>query len=173
MKKIIYYFKKNYIYYVIALIVFALDMLTKYLLTNKNIVLIKNVLSFKYSENTGAAFSMFSDSTILLIIVSVLMLVGIILYKTLAKPKKHILFTIAYPLIIGGALGNLFDRIFFGYVRDFVSLDFINFAIFNLADSALCVGFVILSVFLVFVEFNDSKNKQDTQIKQNENNTEN
>lgn len=155
MKKLINYFKNNYIYYIIAIVVFSLDLLTKHILTNKNIVLIKNVLSFKYSENTGAAFSMFSNSTLFLIIVSILMIIAIILFKTLVKHKKHFLFTIAYPLILGGALGNLFDRIFLGFVRDFVSLDIINFAIFNLADSALCIGFVLLAIYMVFIDFND------------------
>ena len=156
MKKLINYFKNNYIYYIIAIVVFSLDLLTKHILTNKNIVLIKNVLSFKYSENTGAAFSMFSNSTLFLIIISILMIIAIILFKTLVKHKKHVLFTIAYPLILGGALGNLFDRIFLGFVRDFVSLDIINFAIFNLADSALCIGFVLLAIYMVFIDFNDN-----------------
>ncbi len=159
MKKVLNYLKNNYVYYIIASIVLALDLITKQLLTNKHIVLIENVISFTYSQNTGAAFSMFSNNTLFLTIISVFLIFAIILFRYLAKPKQHLLFTIAYPLILGGALGNLYDRLFFGYVRDFVSLDFINFAIFNLADSALCVGFALLAVYIVFFAFNEKSNK--------------
>ena len=159
MEKLKTYFKSNYIFYIIATVVIALDLLTKHLLTNKHIILIEGVVSFYYSENTGAAFSMFSNNTLMLIFVSVFLLIAIILFKNLVKHKPHILFTFAYPLIIGGAIGNLFDRIFLGYVRDFVSLDFINFAIFNFADTCLCFGFILLAIYLVFVDFKDEKNK--------------
>lgn len=157
MNKVKSYFKNNYIFYIIAFIVLAIDLITKHILTNKNIVLIPNVLSFKYSENTGAAFSMFSNNTVFLIIVSVILLIGVILYKSLINHKPHLLFTLAYPLIVGGAIGNLLDRIIFGYVRDFISLDIINFAIFNIADSALCIGFILLAFYMVFIDFKEEK----------------
>ena len=162
MNKLTNYFKRNFIYYIIALAVLALDLITKFLLTNKHIVIIENVISFSYSQNTGAAFSMFSNNTLMLIIISLFLIAGIVLFKFLAKPKKHILFTIAYPLILGGALGNLYDRIFLGYVRDFVSLDFINFAIFNLADSALCIGFALFAIYITFIGLEQKENTKKT-----------
>ncbi len=158
MKTLLNYFKKNYVYYIIVAVVLLIDLLSKHLLTNKTIILIENVLSLTYAQNTGAAFSMFSNSTLFLIIISCAMIVGIVLYKFLVKHRPHILFTIAYPLILGGAIGNLFDRIVFGYVRDFISLDFINFAIFNIADSAICIGFILLAIYLVFIEFKSEQN---------------
>lgn len=60
-------------------------------------------------------------------------------------------------MIFGGAIGNLYDRIAFGYVRDFIKLDFMNFPIFNIADSFLCVGVFLFCIFLIFVEARSGK----------------
>lgn len=56
-----------------------------------------------------------------------------------------------FSLVFGGAVGNLIDRLFLGYVRDFIALDFINFPVFNIADMCLCAGVIVLLVFFLFL----------------------
>lgn len=152
MKKVKTFLKDNFIIYIVFAVILTLDLVTKFLLTNKTIILIDGVLSFKYSENTGAAFSIFENQVLMLIIFTIVFLIALIAFARFMKHKKHWLFNVSYGLVLGGAIGNLIDRIAFGYVRDFVSLDFMNFAIFNLADSALCVGVVLLCIYLLFID---------------------
>ena len=71
-------------------------------------------------------------------------------------------------LIISGAIGNLIDRIFLGYVRDFLSFDLIHFPIFNFADSCLTIGIILLCVFLVFIEPKISKKKENENVTETE-----
>lgn len=112
---------------------------------------IPNFFSFYYTENTGAAWSMFSGSTIALIVVSIFIILLIVVYGVFTKSKSPLLH-VSLGLILGGAIGNLIDRIFLGYVRDFIKLEFINFPIFNTADCFLTVGVVCLVVFYL-IEF--------------------
>ena len=98
--------------------------------------------------NTGAAWGMFSGKTLWLVIVSVLMIVALFAYNHFVK-RKNTFYCIAFGFIIGGAIGNLVDRIWLNYVRDFIFLDFWpTFPVFNLADSFLCVGAVMLAIFI-------------------------
>lgn len=93
-----------------------------------------------YIENTGAAFSILQNSTNLLIIFSVIALLGIFYYmaRHMKNMKmKTIFFT---SLLISGILGNLYERIVFGFVRDFFELTFVNFPIFNISDIFINVG---------------------------------
>ncbi|MBO7526901.1 MAG: signal peptidase II, partial [Clostridia bacterium] len=72
--------------------------------------------------------------------------------------KKNVLYSISLGMILSGAICNLLDRITFGYVRDFIKLDFINFPIFNIADSAICVGVFLFCIFFIFyVQKKESK----------------
>ena len=125
--------------------IFLIDLITKYLVIGKRFTIIPNFLYIDYVKNTGVAFSMFEGSRYIIILISVLAI--IYLFKTL-KEKELIL----YSLILGGILGNLFDRIFNGYVIDFISVKIFGyyFPVFNIADICITVGCIILIIYLAF-----------------------
>lgn len=110
---------------------------------------IPGVLSWAYTQNEGAAFSLLSGRSVLLILLSVALVAGILIYL-LRHPDAPGLERAGLWLIIGGGLGNLWDRLVYGSVIDFIRLDFIRFAVFNAADVFVCVGaaMVVLSVLI-------------------------
>lgn len=145
---------KNYIR-IISTIILALvaDLLTKNFLFDVDYFnLIPNVISIASNGgNTGAAFGIFSGSTTALIFVSILMIVALFVFNVFVK-NKNLFYSISFGLIVGGAVGNLYDRVRFGYVRDFIYLDFWStFPIFNVADSCLCVGAVMMVIYILFM----------------------
>jgi len=147
MNKII--FKKYLFIYGVCLIAITLDMVTKSVLTNKHIVLVEGVLSLSYVENTGAAWSMFSNSTLFLTIFSFVMVAVIVVLDIVFKQKSK-LYNLSIALILSGAIGNLIDRVVFKYVRDFIYFEIIHFPVFNVADICITVGVVLLACFLLF-----------------------
>lgn len=106
------------------------------------------VLHFTYAENTGAAFSILSGRRLLLTLLPIAAL-GLLLFLYFRRLYAHPLTDFALPLIMGGALGNLYDRIAYGYVVDFLEIRLFRFAIFNLADCAISVGSALLILYLV------------------------
>ncbi|BDF58148.1 lipoprotein signal peptidase [Christensenellaceae bacterium] len=112
---------------------------------------IPGFVNITYVQNTGAAFSLFSSATWILAILSGVM--AVIVIYILFKYKKRLdskLFNLAMAFIAGGAIGNLIDRVAHGYVIDMLEFDFVNFAIFNVADSFVCVGAVMLGIFVIW-----------------------
>lgn len=97
------------------------------------------ILSWAYTENRGAAFSLFSGAGALLIALTAALLMGVLLWL-MCKPDEPRLVRAGLWLVLGGGLGNLWDRLAYGFVVDFVRLDFVRFAVFNLADVCVCVG---------------------------------
>lgn len=143
-------FSIKYFCLVSSLISFVLicDLLTKYFLEGvSNLTIINGFLSFHSAKNFGAAWSVFSGHIVFLILISIVFFAIIFVYNHFAT-GKNLLYYISLSFIVGGALGNFIDRIFLGYVRDFIRFDFVSFPIFNIADSSLSVG-----VFLFFVYF--------------------
>jgi signal peptidase II len=142
----------------IVAFVVVLDQITK-LWVRSNLGLYETLplvgcLSLTYVRNTGSAFGFFANQTFLLTLVAVVGLVTILLfYRYLSR--SSILGISALGLVFGGALGNLIDRIRFGYVTDFVDVrlwhDF-HWPAFNVADSAITVGSIMLAVF-IFLTF--------------------
>ncbi|MEG0391762.1 MAG: signal peptidase II [Anaerovoracaceae bacterium] len=142
-------------YYLIILAAIVLDQLVKHFVVtnmnlNESIAIIDGFFNLTYIRNTGAAFSIFEGQQLLLIAVpGIVMLAGLIYLGRHGKNRpKLLLFSIA--LIIGGGIGNLYDRIAAGYVVDF--LDFGRFPIFNLADIFVCVGCALLCFFVIFID---------------------
>ena len=119
------------------------------------------LFDFTYVQNKGAAFSMLSGKHGLLSVISVVFCIGVIAYVIVKKPKNKLLCT-ALALLFGGALGNAWDRIFYGYVVDFIQTTFVNFAIFNIADIAVTVGAALLVLYAAFFE---EKEKRQTERK--------
>ncbi len=112
---------------------------------------IPNIINFIYVKNTGAAFSMLSGKTFILGIFSLVVCIALIWYLIKHTPQD-IFPLISLSLILGGAAGNLIDRLFRGFVVDYIELCFINFPVFNLADIGITVGAVLLMVYVIFID---------------------
>ena len=147
---------KNKLLYIICLIVFIIDFISKLFIISvfeyKDIVVvIKNLFNVTYVKNMGGAFSVFDGNVLFIEIITIIIL--FILYKYLKDKKLSVYELWGYGLIIGGAVGNLFDRIIYGYVIDF--LDFYvfgyDFPVFNIADCGIVIGVLIL----IFCEVRD------------------
>ena len=118
---------------------------------NSGIILIKDIFGLEYLENRGAAFGIMQNKLILLAIATLLVISGMIYYIIVYKPKSKFL-RISLALIISGALGNLYDRLFYKYVVDFILLHYKNvyyFPTFNVADMLVVVGTMILAISIV------------------------
>ena len=142
-------------YAIFALLLIIIDQVVKYL-TVQNISLgesipfIPYLVELTYVQNTGAAFSFLSDFTWLLTITSLVMSV-ILAYFIFIKPYfKHIWGRTSLTLVFAGAVGNLIDRARLEYVVDMFDLQFINFAVFNVADICVCVGGFFLCIYYLF-----------------------
>ena len=114
--------------------------------------LFEGVFHFTYAENRGAAFSMLSGQTWFLIAVSSLICLLGAYFLFFHKRKLPVLPSLCIAMALGGALGNLYDRIVLGYVIDMLDFCLINFAVFNAADSFVCAGVILLGVWMVFFE---------------------
>lgn len=158
--------KKNI--YVITLITLIVDQFIKYIITanialNSIVEVIPKVFYFTNTRNTGAAWSMFSNSTWILTIISVV--VFIFLNNYIGKEKKFTKMSIIYyGLLLGGILGNLVDRLVNSYVIDYIGIKIFNynFPIFNIADSCIVIGIILLAIEVIKEEINghNSKRKQ-------------
>lgn len=139
-------------YFIItAIIEYILDRTTKYLIIknfslNESIAVIKPFLYFTYIKNKGAAFGLFPDLNLLFTVISFLIIIALIIFsfKIIKMPIKY---QIPIGLILGGACGNLTDRLQEGYVTDFI--DFRIWPVFNIADSALTIAFIWLIILLI------------------------
>ena len=114
---------------------------------------IPNLVSLTYLQNRGAAFSMLQDQQWFFAVITLVVMAGAIWY--LHKHIEDSLWTVfGLILIISGGLGNFIDRVSQGFVVDMFHLDFVNFAIFNVADSYLTVGVVVLLLAMLKEEMN-------------------
>lgn len=117
----------------------------------KDITLIPNVLYLKYLENRGAAFGMFENQKIFLVVLTslILMIVCYVLWKLPAK-KKFLPLKLLCFFVTAGGIGNLLDRVRLNYVVDFIYFSPINFPIFNIADIYVTMSMVILFILVLF-----------------------
>lgn len=150
------------IWIIIAAAIVACDQLAKLLvITNlsatDSIHILPGLFDFVYVKNTGAAFSILSNNTALLSIISVIFCIGVCIYWYKTKPQS-MMFRLALTLLFAGALGNAIDRIFRGFVVDFISTAFMQFPVFNIADIAITFGAAILVIYLLFFDKEEIKN---------------
>lgn len=117
-----------------------------------DIAIIPNWLELTYIRNTGVAFGMFQGIPQLFTITSIVIVAGAIWFYIRHVPEDHGWLAVSLGLIIGGAIGNVIDRIRFGYVVDFIKTFDGRFAIFNLADSSIVVGVLLMAVILTMIE---------------------
>ncbi|MBQ8749565.1 MAG: signal peptidase II [Clostridia bacterium] len=141
--------KRFIIVYLIFALLVVLDIITKIVTDGIDLTVIEGVLSFESAYNKGAAWSMFSEHTIILALTSLIFVIVAIVFDIKTKMKKTLLYNFAFTLILAGAFGNAIDRLFLGYVRDFIKLDFMNFPIFNVADCMLVVGVILLAIYIL------------------------
>ncbi len=133
------------VFILLAVIIFVLDQLTKLLISSlmslgQSISLIPSILHITYIHNFGAGFSILQNQRCFFIVFS-LIVIGVIFYnyKKIISNKK---LSITVALILAGAVGNLIDRLFHGYVIDFI--DFRIWPVFNIADTSLTIGTILL-----------------------------
>jgi signal peptidase II len=141
--------------YAIVFFILATDQLSKYLAAKylalySSVVVIKGIFHLSLVHNRGAAFGILKNNVPLFIIISLVAVVLIYWHLKKAVRKRALSERIALLLIFAGACGNLIDRVRLGYVVDF--LDFRVWPVFNLADSAITIGAVILGWRLLFVK---------------------
>ena len=168
MKKLKLY---EYIIYTAAILVgIGLDQLTKllavkYLKPVASVPIIKDVLHLTFVTNDGMAFGMLDDKRWIFMSVSVIM-IAVLGYLLYAGRLENKLYKISVSMIISGGIGNMIDRIMLGEVIDFVDFCLIDFAVFNVADSIVCIGagLLVLALVLEIIE----EGKKDKQKKAEE-----
>ena len=145
-----YKYKYGTLMFAVGIIVAIWDLVTKSITDGKVANFIDGFIRIFFSHNTGAAWSMLSSATWVLIIISLIFIIAILIFNCFFKQKNYF-YSFSVGLILSGAICNLFDRIVYGYVRDFIELQFINFPIFNLADCAITIGVILLCIFFIFM----------------------
>lgn len=137
-------------WFVIVVVILILDQITKWLVIQKinlyeTIPVIDQLFYLSHIRNTGAAWNIFGNKTLFLAIFSGIVIVMILVYF---PRNKQAAIRLPLSLILGGAIGNFFDRVFRGSVVDFLQLHFGNyiFPSFNIADSCICIGVVLLLI---------------------------
>jgi signal peptidase II len=148
--------KWNFLFFAIAILVVAADQLSKHWIQSNLLpgqsVPENGFFRLTYAQNTGAAFSIFYGKTDILTVVSCIGVILLLAYVFIAYRYFPFLDTrlnkIALGLILGGTVGNLIDRMWLGYVRDFVDIG--PWPIFNVADSSIVVGVIIFAISILF-----------------------
>lgn len=141
----------------VVLLAILCDIVSKYLVVHllvpleRSVTVIPHVLDFTFVKNYGAAFGMLSNSRWIFMSVSVVFIFCLV-YILKQRFSASKLYNISLAMILGGGIANMIDRIFVGYVVDFIEVTFVDFAVFNIADSCISVGAVLFSVYLIFFD---------------------
>ena len=133
-------------FFSLSIFIVLIDQFTKYLIFyNQKIFLNKDFILFKidFVKNYGAAFNIFSGSRIFLSFISISFSI-LLIYLIFRKNTLNSIDLYSYSFILGGTVGNGIDRIYKGFVVDFINLNIINFPVFNIADISINIGFIFL-----------------------------
>ncbi len=151
--------------YIIAVLVLIIDQVSKSLIEiffklNESVVVIKDFFYITVAHNTGGAWSIFSDHSYFFIVASVIAIV--LLIKFMFGFKNNLRNNIAFACLFGGIFSNLADRIFLGYVRDFLDFKIFgyDYPIFNIADVTIVIGVILLIVAVIKGEDKRDKNSE-------------
>lgn len=141
------------LYGVLTVLIILVDQLIKYIVNNNlsygdSITIIPKVLNVTYAENRGAAFGILQNKQTFFVVVGIF-IVLIFGYMIFKRKMDNRIFLLSATLIVGGGIGNLIDRVFHGYVIDYLQLSFFP-PVCNLADYCITVGTVLLMVYLLF-----------------------
>lgn len=158
----------------------VLDRITKMwaitALSDKDISVWSGVFRFSLVKNTGAVFGMFEGATIILAIITVIVLLGVVwFYIKLPDDRRYAPLRVTAIFIVSGALGNLIDRIMYGFVVDFLYFELIDFYVFNIADCYITVSIIIILLLMIFkyrekdFEFLPGNRKPEKPVQNSEN----
>ncbi len=145
---------------IIAILV--IDLLSKFFLYGTYGSVIPYIIGIRdaHGLNTGGAWGILGGSMWLLVLFTFVFLVGVVVLEIKWK-NFHPLYSVSLSLIVGGAVGNLIDRLFLGGVRDFLYFEFwSSFPTFNFADTALCVGLFLMAIYMLFIYKSSSSNRK-------------
>ncbi|MDR2720800.1 MAG: signal peptidase II [Puniceicoccales bacterium] len=156
--------KEYSIFYAILLAVLACDQITKYLadtrLIDKVIAIMPMCIFLSYTQNTGAAWSMFQGNGLLLGIIGIFVLIMVFIFRRHLDIKQQCN-QVIYGMICAGIIGNAVDRLLHGHVVDFINVRLWNYCwpMFNVADASICCG-----VFLCFLSSFVRRNKKEPKV---------
>ncbi|MGI5928911.1 signal peptidase II [Pseudoflavonifractor sp.] len=141
-------------YAILAVVLVIADQVVKFLIRSnlelgESVPFIPHVLNLTYYQNTGAAFSLFREHTWILALISAVVSVALVVVMV-KRVFRHPVGQVILAVILAGAVGNLIDRVLFGYVTDMFQTIFINFAVFNVADCCLVCGVIAMMVYVLF-----------------------
>ncbi len=151
-----FYMKEKIKHLILFIILVVIDQGAKLwvrrtLMDKDPLVFIQDVFSLQYHENTGAVWGIMSGKVQLLsVFTCIVFLLIVFLYFKIPQDKKYHPLRLVTVFILAGAVGNLIDRVFLGYVVDFIYFELINFPLFNIADSYLTVSCIVLFLLAVF-----------------------
>ncbi len=148
---------------IIIVILVLADQLTKLLIwapipKDGTVEVLPGILNFSKVENRGASFGIFQGMQVFFIVMTIIVLVAAVYIMIRYRDKHSRFIKVLIAVLFAGALGNLIDRIAFGYVRDFIDFclfDFWTF-VFNVADAALVIGAILLGIYILFF-YKDNK----------------
>ncbi len=153
------------LYFILSICLIVIDQLVKWWVRasiplGTSIPFLPCLMDLTYTQNTGAAFSSFSGMTWLLTLVSLgaSVAVAALLWKGYFPGKWG---KLSLALILAGAVGNLIDRAFLGFVTDMFETTFMNFAVFNVADICVVVGGLLMAVYVLLLWDRDKEKKND------------
>ncbi|MEE0059483.1 MAG: signal peptidase II [Acutalibacteraceae bacterium] len=149
--------------FIVAILIVVADQLIKLLVVNTiqgsaNVSILNGLVEFTYLENRGMAFGMLQNARWLFIIFTSIVMLAIIVYMIKTKPTSKLLLT-SLALVLGGGIGNLIDRIFLGYVIDYIQLSFFS-PVCNFADYCITIGTAVLMVYILFFSSDGESSKK-------------
>lgn len=138
----------------IAVAAAALDRVTKIIVSrlDSTVTLLPNIVSIRHVTNSGMAFSLLSGRTLLLTLLTAVIIAALAAWLIVRPNRLNRAARIGLWMVVGGGLGNLYDRLTTGAVIDFIQLDFVNFAIFNAADIFVVCGAILTLIALMAEE---------------------
>ncbi len=145
------------IWILIVILSVILDRITKflaieYVMPSGTLEFIDGIIGFKYAENTGMAFGLMKGMRWVFIIASTAVIIIIPVFMALKKKDIPPLLGVSLSMVVGGGIGNQIDRICYGYVVDFLEFQFVDFAIFNIADCFVTVGIALIILDILFID---------------------
>lgn len=150
-------------YYIIIIAIIACDQGIKYgvrtcMDLHQSIPVIADFFHLTYIQNRGAAFSLMEGASWLLVLFPAAMIIAALIYLVIGGKKRAPMCRLSLSFIVAGGVGNLIDRLYLGYVVDY--LDFGSFPVFNLADIFICCGCFLLALYVLFFESKSKDKKQ-------------
>lgn len=158
--------KKNLSYKVIIIIVVGLiliDQLSKIIAVNRfqnSVIILDGILNFTYTQNTGGAFGIGSGNVFMFILTNIIVIGLIIKFLITQKKMMDKKTQVLLSLILAGGISNLIDRVFRGFVVDFIDLAFFDFPVFNIADICVVSGWIMLVIVTIIYAKGENKKKE-------------